>query len=155
MNEIDKRLQAEFPDYAALVGPAPLAVEGTQAQLASDEALVLVVDTPEMKPTHEETFLWVVTKTEARWVRSEVGTQSLVREVVALRCGLDAALWDDEPAAARCRELVKSAPERDAFAKRPDIVSRSQMEVSSFVSLSLSATTCHSGRNFMATPLMQ
>src|SRR5262249_48159013 len=29
----------------------------------------------------------------ARWVRSEVGTQSLRREVAALRCGLDATAW--------------------------------------------------------------
>ena len=93
MNEIDKRLQAEFPDYAALVSPAPLSVEGVQTQLGTDEALVLILDTPEWKPTPEETFLWVVTKTDARWVRSEVGTQSLRREVTALRCGLDATSW--------------------------------------------------------------
>jgi CHAT domain-containing protein len=36
-------------------------------------------------------------------------------DVAALRCGLDAALWDDEPAAARCRDLLKAAPERDAY----------------------------------------
>jgi CHAT domain-containing protein len=50
-----------------------------------------------------------------RWVRSELGTPALVREVAALRCGLDAALWDDEAASARCRELVKTAPQRDRF----------------------------------------
>ena len=42
----------------------------------------------------EETFVWVVTKTEVRWVRSELGTAALAREVAALRCGLDAAAWD-------------------------------------------------------------
>src|SRR5262249_12793796 len=87
--DFDTRLTAEFPDYAALVSPAPLSVEGVQAQLGPEEALILILDTPEWKPTPEETFLWVVTKTEARWVRSEIGTQALRREVAALRCGLD------------------------------------------------------------------
>ena len=63
--EIDKRLAADFPDYAALASPAPLSVEDVQAQLGADEALVLFLDTPEWKPTPEETFIWVVTKTEA------------------------------------------------------------------------------------------
>jgi CHAT domain-containing protein/tetratricopeptide (TPR) repeat protein len=104
--EIDERLAREFPDYAALVSPSPLSVEGVQAQLGHDEALVLILDTPEWKPTPEETFLWVVTKTEARWVRSEVGTQALRREVAALRCGLDYdGSWGvaDTP----CPELLK------------------------------------------------
>ena len=91
--EIDKRLAAEFPDYAALASPAPLSVEEVQAQLGADEALVLFLDTPEWKPTPEETFIWVVTKTDMRWVRSDLGTAALTREVQALRCGLDAAAW--------------------------------------------------------------
>ena len=41
------------------------------------------------KPLPEETFVWVVTKREVRWVRSELGTAALRREVAALRCGLD------------------------------------------------------------------
>jgi tetratricopeptide (TPR) repeat protein len=86
---IDKELAANFPDYAALASPAPLSVEEVQAQLGSDEALVLFLDTPEWKPTPEEIFIWVVTKTDVRWVRSELGTPALTREVSALRCGLD------------------------------------------------------------------
>jgi hypothetical protein len=49
----------------------------------------LFLDTPVWDPTPEETFIWVVTKTDSRWVRSELGTPSLQREVAALRCGLD------------------------------------------------------------------
>jgi CHAT domain-containing protein len=90
--EIDERLKAEFPDYAALVSPAPLSVEGVQVLLASDEALILILDTPERKPTPEKTFLWVVTKTGApKWVRSELGTKSLGEKVAALRRALDPA----------------------------------------------------------------
>ena len=104
---IDKRLAADFPDYAALSRPRPLSVEEVQSQLRPDEALVLVLDTPEQKPTPEETFIWVVTKTEMRWVRSELGTRALTREVAALRCGLDAAAWEGE-GAAKCAGLLRS-----------------------------------------------
>ncbi len=100
--EIDGKLAADFPDYAALSSPAPLGAEEAQAQLGPDEALVLFLDTPEAKSTPEETFIWVVTKTDLRWVRSDLGMEALAREVQALRCGLDAEAWADRP----CAELT-------------------------------------------------
>ena len=93
IKEIDKELAAKFPDFAALSSLAPLGAEEVQAQLGPDEALVLFLDTPEWQPALEETFIWVVTKTELRWVRSDLGTEALAREVQALRCGLDAEAW--------------------------------------------------------------
>jgi CHAT domain-containing protein/tetratricopeptide (TPR) repeat protein len=113
---IDKELAAGFPDYAALTNPAPLSVEDVQAQLATDEVLVLFLDTPEVKPTREETFIWVVTKTDVRWVSSELGTPALTREVTALRCGLDYQSWRD----VHCPDLLKFAytqADHDAFGK--------------------------------------
>src|SRR5262249_13959376 len=68
---IDERLAADFPDYAALASPMPLSVESVQAQLRADEALVLFLDTRALKPVPEETFVWVVTKTDMRWTRSD------------------------------------------------------------------------------------
>jgi CHAT domain-containing protein/tetratricopeptide (TPR) repeat protein len=122
--DIDKRLAADFPDYAALASPAPLSVEDVQAQLGGNEALVLFLDTPEAKPTPEETFIWVVTKTNVKWIRSELGTTALSREVSALRCGLDyqGAWFDDKGAwnGSRCNDLVKAAYTRadhDVFRK--------------------------------------
>jgi tetratricopeptide (TPR) repeat protein len=91
--EIDRQLAQNFPEYTALASPAPAAVAEIQAQLAADEALVVFLDTPERRPLPEESFIWVVTKTEVRWVRSVVGTEALTREVTALRCGLDDAAW--------------------------------------------------------------
>jgi len=82
----------------------PLSIEEVQAQLSADEALVLLLDTPEWKPTPEETFIWVVSKTNMRWVRSDLGTKALTREVAALRCGLDETAWADDRAAT-CTEL--------------------------------------------------
>ena len=103
--DIDKRLAADFPDYAALASPAPLSIEAVQTQLGPDEALVLFLDTPEAEPTPEETFIWVVTKTDTRWVRSALGTTALAREVGALRCGLD---FDGAWIGTRCNELLKT-----------------------------------------------
>ena len=93
IGEIDRRLAADFPDYAALARPQPLGVEQVQAELRADEALVLFLDTPEWKPTPEETFIWVITKTERpAGSRSEIGTSFLSSATLAaLRCGLDSA----------------------------------------------------------------
>jgi CHAT domain-containing protein len=114
---IDKALAANFPDYAALASPSPLSIETVQTRLAPDEALVLFLDTPEWKPTPEETFIWVVTRSEMSWVRSELGTVSLRREVSALRCGLDyQGSWNDS----HCSDLLKvpyTHADHDAFGK--------------------------------------
>jgi len=92
--EIDAVLAKDFPDYAALASPNPVSLADVQAVLHADEALVLFLDTDaRFKPLPEETFIWVVTKRDSRWVRSDLGTSSLKREVAALRCGLDAAAW--------------------------------------------------------------
>jgi CHAT domain-containing protein/tetratricopeptide (TPR) repeat protein len=91
--EIDQTFARNYPDYAALVSPAPMSVREVQAQLSANEALVLFLDTPEWKPTPEETFVWVVSKSDVRWVRSDLGSAALTHEVAALRCGLDRAAW--------------------------------------------------------------
>jgi CHAT domain-containing protein len=122
--DIDTRLAADFPDYAALVSPAPLSVEQVQGYLGANEALILFLDTPDAKSTPEETFIWVVTKTESRWTRSELGTAMLTREVAALRCGLDyrGAWFSDkgEWDSSRCSDLLKvvyTRADHDVFGK--------------------------------------
>jgi CHAT domain-containing protein len=105
---IDERLKADFPEYAALASVAPLSAPDVQAQLRPHEALVLFMDTPERKPTPEETFIWVVTKTDTRWVRSELGTQALSERVASLRCGLDYDGTWGVPGS-RCSELLKTS----------------------------------------------
>jgi hypothetical protein len=88
VSEIDKRLALSFPDYAALANPEPLTIDDVQKHLNPNEALVLFLDTVQWKPTPEETFIWVVTKTASRWVRSDLGPKALKDHVDALRCGL-------------------------------------------------------------------
>jgi tetratricopeptide (TPR) repeat protein len=102
---IDSVLAKDFPEYATFASPEPLGFSDVQAQLRADEALVLFLDTPAWRPTTEETFIWVVTKTDMRWVRSGFGTPALTREVAALRCGLDSAAWQDD-GAAKCAALL-------------------------------------------------
>ncbi len=120
---IDKRLVAEFPEYGEFSSPAPISVETVQALLGPDEALVLLLDTGRIDTTPEEIFTWVVTKTEVRWARGEfkgpqiagkikqvrvvgqgpqievigdlIRSPNLAGGVKALRCGLDATLWDE------------------------------------------------------------
>ena len=108
---LDRRLKIEFPDYAAFANQAPLSVEEVQALLGAEEALVLFLDLPKGKSENgpsEETFVWVVSKLAVRWLRSDLGTAALAREVGALRCGLDATAWD-AAGGARCAELLNMA----------------------------------------------
>ena len=79
--EIDRILRQDFPDYLELARPMPLTATDVQSQLRENEALVLLLDTPERKTRRdgpivlpEETFTWVVTKRHVRWLRSELGT---------------------------------------------------------------------------------
>jgi CHAT domain-containing protein len=106
IGEIDEQLTKDFPDYAALVSPKPLPITDVQSQLRDGEALLLFLDTPVAEPTPEETFIWVVTKTVSRWVRSELGTQALTDKVQALRCGMDDAEWEGIEKPARCAKLL-------------------------------------------------
>ena len=99
--EIDARLKKDFPEYAALVSPEPVTIAELQGGgpsnspplLRDDEALLLFLDTPPMPPTPEESFVWVVTKSAAKWFRSGLGTKVLSERVQALRCGLDDGNW--------------------------------------------------------------
>ena len=112
IGRIDSALAKEFPEYAALANPEPLAFGGVQAQLRANEALVLFFDTPALYGTPDETFAWAVTRAKAQLVRLEPGTQGLAREVQALRCGLRRSGWMQQRLLAlRCsRRRAKPRP---------------------------------------------
>jgi WD40 repeat protein/CHAT domain-containing protein/tetratricopeptide (TPR) repeat protein len=114
LEEIDSELGRDFPEYRNLVNPTPLSISEVQALLDTNEALVFVLVTTKVQAFPEETFVWVVTKSEARWVRSELGPEALSQEVAALRCGLDPAAWEED-GTARCGALIKNEPQHDAF----------------------------------------
>jgi len=94
LQEIDASFTKDFPAYRTLANPEPLSLEDVQLLLKPDEALILLLDTPAEKPTPEETFIWVVTQKEDRWLRSAIGRTALLGMVTALRCGLDEAAWN-------------------------------------------------------------
>jgi len=92
LEEIGRRFAKDFPEYAALASPAPASITEVQAQLGADEALVLFLDTPEIKPVPEETFVWIVTKG-----RCTGCGQTLARRRSPgrwLHCGVASMLWD-------------------------------------------------------------
>lgn len=111
LEAIDRALRSEFAEYAALATPESLSVGEAQRLLRENEALVFILDTEYMAAElPEETFVWVVTKTSARWTRSGVGGKALRESVFALRCGLDASLWQADDTSKRCRGLTNTAP---------------------------------------------
>ena len=116
IKQIDQSLAVSFPNYAALANPQPLTVAEVQAYLGANEALVYLLDTGDMRPLSEQTFIWVITKTNWRTVRVNRGTKTALAVVAALRCGLDRVAWDGE-GGKRCAAHFKlnlSAAELDA-----------------------------------------
>jgi CHAT domain-containing protein/tetratricopeptide (TPR) repeat protein len=92
---IDQRLRAEHAEYFELVKPAALDRAAIRALLRDDEALLVLSVAPRAYPAPEATYVWVVTRTEESWVRSPLGPEALGRELAAVRCGLEIALWRD------------------------------------------------------------
>jgi CHAT domain-containing protein/tetratricopeptide (TPR) repeat protein len=114
----DRQLKQKFPEYAALVSRTAVSIADVQAQLRTNEAFVFFLDTPEWRGVPEESFVWVVTRSEVRWLRSDLGTAALRREVAALRCGLDAAAWRGK-GALRCADLLKLPPQKAPEVDQP------------------------------------
>jgi CHAT domain-containing protein/Tfp pilus assembly protein PilF len=74
---------AEFPDYAALSNPQPLAVKEIQALLSDGEALLLYATGV------KESYVFAVTHTNAVWKRIPFETAAVAEKVTAFRRGLD------------------------------------------------------------------
>jgi CHAT domain-containing protein/tetratricopeptide (TPR) repeat protein len=114
IDEIGGELSKQFPEYAALSQPTPLSIAATQALLQPNEVLLQYLDLQAIGSIPETEFAWLVTKTDAQWVRLPIGTRALTRSVAALRCGLDSTQWTGG-GAKQCRELLKvDAPEGGA-----------------------------------------
>ncbi len=125
---IDKRLASRLPRLCRAGRARSRSPSRTcRPSSRADEALVLFLDTPEWKPTPEETFIWVVTKTDMRWVRSELGTRGADRARWR-RCaaGSTQRRWDGDGASAarellehRTRQGRRSADAAAALRSRP------------------------------------
>ena len=71
-----------------------LYIDGKYGVLGSNEALVVPLHTAGSVADTGATFVWVISKSENRWVRSATGAGELRKQVGALRCGLDRAAWE-------------------------------------------------------------
>jgi HlyD family type I secretion membrane fusion protein len=89
LGAIDRQLAVEFPEYARLADPKPLAIAAVQGLLKDDETLIAFLDVPRIGRLPGETLAWAVTRTEARWMRVPLDTAALAERVARLRCGLD------------------------------------------------------------------
>lgn len=106
MTETDAVLRRDFPQYFALVRPEALDVAATQALLAPDEAVLLVV------PAQFGTHVMAVSQTGFQWVRSE-WTREQVSEAVgrllrdiSVTMAQEGYSYDRRTAYALYRELV-------------------------------------------------
>jgi CHAT domain-containing protein len=81
---IDETLAARFPDYARLVAPGALSLPEAQARLTLDEALLVLVTTP------DETYAFAISSDQALWHRAPSLSEAALRaQVTALRAELD------------------------------------------------------------------
>ncbi|MDH6263990.1 CHAT domain-containing protein [Bradyrhizobium sp. BR13661] len=80
---LQKTLAVEFPDYASLSNPLPLAVKDVQPLLSADEAMVVysVLDT--------RSYVIAITREGADWKEIPLGADALAQKVTAFRKGLD------------------------------------------------------------------
>jgi tetratricopeptide (TPR) repeat protein/CHAT domain-containing protein len=83
------RLEKEFPDYAALARPKPLASVDVQKLLGADEALVYFLS------GDKESYVFALTRAGFDWATIPIGAKDLSDQVVAFRRGLDVAKFRD------------------------------------------------------------
>ena len=77
------RLEKEFPDYAALTSPKPLAAEDAQRLLGPDEVLAFWIG------GEKETELFALTREDIEWHTIAVGADALTQRIAAFRRGLN------------------------------------------------------------------
>jgi CHAT domain-containing protein len=83
LKQLNQRLAAEFPDYAALTSPQPLAAADVQKLLSGDEALVFLLS------GEKATQVFAVTRGDLVWQTVAMSADDLTRKVAAFRHGLD------------------------------------------------------------------
>jgi tetratricopeptide (TPR) repeat protein/CHAT domain-containing protein len=82
---IEQRLETEFPTYASLASPRPLAIAEARSLLGPDEAIVFIL------PGNGESFVFAATSDGFDWKTIGLGGDELSAKVAALREGLDIA----------------------------------------------------------------
>jgi CHAT domain-containing protein/tetratricopeptide (TPR) repeat protein len=83
LRAVAARLEQQFPDYAALASPKPLAAADAQKLLGPDEVLVFFL------AGESESYVFAVTRDAFAWRTIPIGAQTLSGKVAAFRRGLD------------------------------------------------------------------
>jgi len=107
LGALEQRLTKDFPEYVQLARPKPLDLNEVRSALKSDEALIVFLDVRYTGKLPEEEYAWVVTKTDARWLKLDLTPTQIATDVAALRCGLDQAAWEGD-GGSRCAGLLNS-----------------------------------------------
>ncbi len=81
--ELDATLDKRFPEYKTLTSPEPLKLSDAQALLGEREALVTYL------VGGEESYLWVLRRDQAQFLRLDIGKAELDKVIQQLRRQLD------------------------------------------------------------------
>src|SRR5262249_32783294 len=101
--KLRKTLASQFPDYAALSNPQPLAASDIQPLLSGDEAMVA------FSVGDKESYVFALTHDGAAWHNIDLGHSALDERVARFRGGLDPRMLSDE------RALAESHIKRELF----------------------------------------
>jgi CHAT domain-containing protein/tetratricopeptide (TPR) repeat protein len=88
LRQLNARLAAEFPDYAALSGQQPVKAEDVQRLLSDDEALVFLLT------GSKGTEIFAVTRQGMEWKTIPIDGDALLQQVAAFRRGLEVGAID-------------------------------------------------------------
>jgi CHAT domain-containing protein len=83
MADLGARILKDYPRYAELSSPQPLALDAVRSLLPADEALYFVFS------SQDDTYAWIVTSGSSHWIRIPMDAATLGARVRDLRCGLD------------------------------------------------------------------
>ena len=96
---IDAQIAKEFPDFAKLSDPDPLSIADVQRLLGPHEVLIFIAS------RLNQSLIWAIGRESVAWNLVPLGEVELMREISALRCGLDETAWQGEEADACARAI--------------------------------------------------
>ncbi|MCR9129873.1 MAG: CHAT domain-containing protein [Alphaproteobacteria bacterium] len=95
LETLDRRLDAEFPEYAQLTNPSPLSIVEAQGLLRADEAMILFL------VGERGSFVFAIDREGSDWARVDLNADDLAEAVDTLRQSLDPAYgrgpWNTVP----------------------------------------------------------
>lgn len=111
LSAADDELRRNFPQYFNFSLPTPLKLSDAQQVLRTSEALV------QFAIIGEQSYVWVVTKSSAKWAPIAQTPTEVQASVAALRCGLDyPGAWK----LSRCAQVVgRNYTKADQAALKP------------------------------------